>query len=78
MLKQPSLFDVPTPTLVTQAPLEEWREIPQMLFLSWSAARQFAYCAARDEDSVLSAESDEEILFYGRRAASYKELSLKS
>ena len=72
-------YVAPRPAMAASAgSVVEWREVPQALFLSWSPARQLAYCAARDEDSVLSAESDEEILFYGRRAASYRELSLKT
>jgi hypothetical protein len=50
----------------------EWREVPQALFLSWSAARQFAYCAARDEDAATREPNAE---WYRQRAQSYRELS---
>ena len=50
----------------------EWHEVPQALFLSWSDARQRSYCAIRDEDALLSAESDAWIVFYGRRAERYR------
>jgi hypothetical protein len=49
----------------------EWREVPQALFLSWSPARQFMYCAARDEDSATYDHAE----FYLQRAQAYKELA---
>jgi hypothetical protein len=49
-----------------------WREVPQARFLSWSDAMQRAYCAARDEDAALHAESDDWAAFYRKRAAHYR------
>jgi hypothetical protein len=52
----------------------QWREAPQTLFLSWSEARQLAYCAARDEDAALDAMSDEEMEWFLERALSYRSM----
>lgn len=54
--------------------LDEWREVPQPLFLSWSAARQAAYCARRDENSALTADSPEEARWFLARSKLYKEM----
>lgn len=62
-----SLFDEPFD--------DEWQEVPQARFLSWSAAEQFAYCARRDESSALLADSPSEARWYLDRANAYKELS---
>jgi hypothetical protein len=51
-----------------------WREVPQALFLSWSPARQYAYCAARDEDSARCAYTDAEAEWFRQRARDYKEI----
>ena len=54
--------------------LPDWEEVPQARFLSWSPEMQFAYCARRDQDSALRAESVEEFDWFTARAARYKEL----
>lgn len=52
--------------------VNEWREVPQPLFLSWSPARQFAYCAERDlRASIEYATSSEEKQWFCDRAAGY-------
>jgi hypothetical protein len=64
-----------SPAIVTECsdlPYSTWREVPQALFLSWSPAMQLAYCARRDEDAILSAESDWWVVFYGRRMEGYR------
>ena len=48
-----------------------WHEVPAALFLSWSPARQLAYCAARDEDSALLGEDAE---WFRQRADNYREM----
>lgn len=71
-MKQPELFgDEPEPT-----PRKPWHEVPAALFLSWSEARQLAYCGARDEDSALNALDDDWASFYSGRAASYRQASI--
>lgn len=62
-----SLFDAPFD--------DEWQEVPQERFLSWTAAEQFAYCARRDESSALIADTSIEARWYLARADAYKELS---
>lgn len=65
-----SLFDPETfePTVAA-----EWREVPQARFLSWPPEMQAAYCAARDDDSALSAASrGEDPEWYKQRARSYR------
>jgi hypothetical protein len=53
----------------------DWNEVPQPLFASWSVPRQLAYCARRDEHASLEYhQSDDEIVFYVRRAESYRVL----
>ena len=69
----PLLFDLAdtedAPVVVTRS---TWREVPQARFLSWSPARQLAYCVARDEDA---AKHDAEWAeFYAARAVAYKEM----
>lgn len=54
-------------------PLTEWHEVPQARFLSWPDAMQCAYCAARDENSALYADTDADYLFYKWRSQLYKE-----
>jgi hypothetical protein len=77
----PSLFDEPDPTSEPAAqsidaqPQSDWQEVPQTLFLSWSQARQFAYCAARDEDAAEFSETYAEAQWYMERASAYRELS---
>lgn len=82
-MKQPtddrrSLFDLGgepcLPGQVTPAqPLPRvWHEVPAARFLSWTAAEQYAYCAARDENSALYADTDEDYMFYKRRAEMYR------
>ena len=53
----------------------EWHEVPQALYLSWSAARQYAYCAERDlRASIEFATSPEEEKWFYDRAVSYKRM----
>ena len=51
---------------------QEWHEVPQARFLSWTDAERLAYCAARDTDSAASAEDDEWREFYQQRARMYE------
>lgn len=81
-----SLFDeldtpleqVHAPTLDPGAALSlvpsSWREVPQVVFDSWSHARQLAYCAARDDDAALYADGEEEAEWYRERARGYREM----
>ncbi len=64
MTVQPNLFDDPEP--------DAWAEVPIAVFLSWSEARRLDYCARRDEDAMTRADSDDETVFLGRRAAAYR------
>jgi len=58
--------------MTNRLPFErEWQEVPQALFLSWSEARQLAYCAARDEAPQASYHPSQQ--FYQERAAAYRE-----
>jgi len=66
---------VATPTAAMAASagsVVEWREVPAALFLSWSEARQLAYCAARDEDSARRADTEAEAVWYRSRAEAYR------
>lgn len=54
----------------------EWREVPAALFLSWSDARQLAYCAARDEVTMLDENDDVSdwwLAFYAERTIGYRQ-----
>lgn len=51
---------------------DEWREVPQARFDSWSREMQLAYCAARDYDSAAHADSLEWCEFFLARARSYE------
>jgi hypothetical protein len=56
-----------------ELPLGPWQEVPQALFLSWPPARQMAYCAARDEASILFCDTTpEEARWYQDRADFYR------
>jgi hypothetical protein len=76
----PSLFDdAPAPIVdaveaLDDDELDEWREVPQALFLSWSPLMQLHYCWQRDMDSALRADNNTDAQFYLTRAASYKEM----
>ena len=64
---------------VVRGGVEEWREVPQALFLSWPVTQQLAYCAARDENAALNTYGDVWWTdFYTTRATSYKELYASS
>ena len=67
-MSERSLFD----DLEPEEP-EEWREVPQAVFLSWPRKMQLAYCAARDEDSAQHATSVAELDWYVARAKGYRE-----
>ena len=61
-LEQTTLFDALLGGAPCDNPVKEgsasrqaqhlWQEVPQARFLSWSDARQRAYCALRDKDSM--------------------------
>lgn len=73
----PSLFDeeddVPAPApQAEELPPSKWQEVPQAVFDSWSDARQFSYCAARDLDSALHAETLEEAQWFHERSKYYQ------
>lgn len=75
----PSLFDEPDPEPSSDVSLDvvtetddEWIEVSQAYFLSWSTAMQLHYCWRRDMHSALEALDDVEAEFFLRRAASYK------
>lgn len=85
----PSLFDEPvtaeSDTVVTDLvvekgnseeldDLDDWEEVPQARFLSWSHAHQLHYCWRRDLDAALRAEKTSDAQFFLDRAASYKAL----
>jgi hypothetical protein len=53
-------------------PPSAWQEVPQPVFLSWSDARQLAYCAARDTDAAQYDLPNAE--FFRARAQTYKEM----
>jgi hypothetical protein len=61
----PSLFD-------DQVDPESWDEVPQDRFLSWPIAMQLVYCAARDADAALNAETLAEAEWYCWRASCYR------
>lgn len=52
---------------------DEWQEVPQARFLSWSYAMQLAYCEARDINSATYADTPEAAQWYLDRAKSYRE-----
>lgn len=54
--------------------LDDWDEVPQARFLSWSRAHQLHYCWRRDLDAALRADSTNDAQFFLDRAASYKVL----
>lgn len=56
----------------------EWQEVSQAVFLSWSPAMQWAYCAARDEDAALDVTSDEEMEWFLERALRYRQMALEA
>ena len=68
-----SLFDDMVEEEVGEVPCS-WNEVPQALFLSWSTARQLAYCAARDESAVADeyATTLKEAEWFMNRAAGYR------
>jgi hypothetical protein len=65
----PSLFDDPPPAAPTFN--DAFVEVPHHIYVSWSLRQKLAYCAARDRNSALEAESDEEFAFFIERADSY-------
>lgn len=58
--------------------VEEWREVPQALFCSWSLQRQLAYCAARDEHASISDGGEGWAEFYVERAKAYRQMLTKA
>lgn len=60
---EPDLFSEPEP--------EEWHEVSQARFLSWSESMQLSYCAARDINSSLSADNPTDAAWYLWRARLY-------
>lgn len=74
-----SLFDLPpNETVKVPEPSRDWHEVPQALFESWSRARQFAYCAARDDHSARQAHSAKDAEFFRHRASAYRQLMQES
>ncbi len=74
-MKTMSLFDDDEPDALevgSEAPKEEWREVPATVFLSWARRHQVAYCIKRDLDSATCAENEDWALFYRERAAAYE------
>jgi hypothetical protein len=72
----PSLFDEPVeqaPAIEQEDELDDWDEVPQARFLSWSEAMQLHYCYRRDLDAALRAECSPNASFYLERAQRYKE-----
>lgn len=79
----PSLFDEPVEQLEAEAvtddigntddELDDWEEVPQARFLSWSPKMQLHYCWRRDLDAATRAESTNDAKFFLERAASYKQ-----
>lgn len=51
---------------------DDWREVPQARFLSWSPRMQAAYCAERDERAALEADDMQLARFYLTRAEGYR------
>lgn len=50
-----------------------WCEVPQAVFLAWSDAEQYAYCARRDRHSAAQAEDVVDQQFFTERAVWYEE-----
>jgi hypothetical protein len=81
-LKTPSLFDEPdpVPVVVEQSSDDdtgdddEWHEVPQAVFLSWSDARQWDHCWRRDLHAATHADDTYWQRFFLDRAAAYKTL----
>lgn len=76
--RHPSLFDAAELQAQDDLPRSTWQEVPAALFNSWSDARQLAYCALRDEDGALYANTLEEALWFQARARSYKEMQCQT
>lgn len=61
--------------LFSEPKLQEWREVPQEIFLSWSDKNQLIYCANRDLDAAKMAESEwgdlEQAAWFRARALAY-------
>ena len=64
----PSLFDTPD---VDDEDVEDWDEVPQARFLSWSVSMQLHYCWRRDLDAATRAHNDRDATFFLQRAAMY-------
>jgi hypothetical protein len=79
----PSLFDEPTEQLEAQVvtddignsadELDDWVEVSQAHFLSWSRAMQLHYCWRRDLDAATRAVSTSGATWFLQRAAAYKD-----
>ena len=52
--------------------VDVWSEVPPARFLAWSNAEQLLYCAVRDENAALHADTLEEAAWYRQRAAGYQ------
>lgn len=74
----PSLFDllddqIPADVAEDVADeLDDWIEIAESVFVTWSHALQLHYCWRRDLDSALRCSVDDDASFYLQRAALYK------
>lgn len=75
----PSLFDeVDAPSEPTE-PADvnaesEWQEVPQERYLSWTKCEQYRYCAARDYDAAVYADTADESEWFIARAKMYEEM----
>ncbi len=72
----PSLFDalddVAQEADVAADELDEWEEVAQQVYMTWSHAMQLHYCYQRDLDSALRCTNDEDASWFLNRAAQYK------
>ena len=59
--------------LFSEPELQEWREVPQGIFLLWTPRQQYTYCANRDLDSARIADNEGSANWFRARAASYME-----
>jgi hypothetical protein len=72
----PSLFDalddVAQEADVDADELDDWEEVPQQIYMTWSHAMQLHYCYQRDLDSALRCSNDDDATWFLWRAGLYK------
>lgn len=78
-MKTPGLFDEPEPEPVVEQPSDDdtdddWNEVPQAVFLSWSNARQWDHCWRRDLHAATHTDDADMQTFFLERATDYKRL----